>query len=98
MYKVAGGCIRRFLRLDHGLVYLADGCAHLLDVGDNLGRPAIEAKDRIIQGLEPNLLAVFADALVFDRLRLASLQLGPEFAVGRSCSLRRLDEHAVMLA
>src|SRR6478752_1622781 len=67
------GCMHAFLRFDHGLVYLADGSAHFFDVGHNLERPAIETKDRTVQGVDPDLLAVFADTLVFGRLRLASI-------------------------
>ena len=98
------------VELDHGLGP-ADrgdlaGVLHALDllrrdVGRELDHPdrlAAAIEDRIVGGLDPDLAAALAEALVLRGLEFAAVQLGPEFAIGRALALGRIDEHAVMLA
>ncbi len=61
-------------------------------------RFAAQVEDRIVAGLNPNLHATFADPLVLARVELTAPKLVPEQTVGLAGPLRRVDEHAMMLA
>ena len=60
------------------------------DVGGvfhDLERLAVEVEDRVVGGLDPDLPAALADALVFAGLEFAAVQLGPERAIGLAVAL-----------
>ena len=57
------------------------------DVGgelDDLERLAVEVEDRVVGGLDPDLLAALADPLVLGGLKLAPSELLPELPVLRA--------------
>src|SRR5262249_26658250 len=51
-----------------------------------------------VGGVDPDFLAVLAEALVLRGLELAAIEAGPEVAIARALALGRADENAVMLA
>jgi hypothetical protein len=64
----------------------------------HLVRLAVQIKNRIVGGLNPDILATLADALVFPRLILATIEVVPERAIGAAITLGGRHEHAVMPA
>ena len=98
------------IELDHGLrardrrdLAVVIGGFHLRfsDVGGefhNLVRLAATALDRIIGGLDPDLLSALADAHIFARVEFAAAELFPELPVVAAARIIRLDEHGVVLA
>ena len=98
------------LEFDNRLRF-ADGCdlAHIVCVLqllhghvsrklDHLEGFSVGIQNRVIGSLNPDLLAAFADALVFGRLVFAAIQRRPELAVFAALLVGRLDKHAVVLA
>ena len=96
---VVGGDDRAVdVELDHGLG-LADGgdlagvvgvlqllLGHVRGILDDLERLAVEVEDRVVRGLDPDLLAPLADPLVFRRLVLAAVELWPRTPCIRGCA------------
>src|SRR6185436_13872224 len=78
--------------------------AHLYhggDVGgvlDDLEDPAIAIADRVVRGLDPDLLAALAETLVLAGVKLSAVELRPELAIFGAVAIRLLGEHRVMLA
>ena len=64
----------------------------------NLERLAVAVENGIVGRLNPDFLAALAKPLVLGGLVFAAIESRPEFPVGRTVALRRIDEHAVMLA
>ena len=50
---------------------------------------AVEVADRVVGGLDPDLPAALADALIFARLEFAAVQVGPERAIAVAVALPR---------
>ena len=65
---------------------------------DHLEGLSAGIENRVIGSLNPDLLAAFADALVFGRLVFAAIQGRPELAIFAALLVGRLDKHAVVLA
>ncbi len=64
-----------------------------------LKRLAAAVEDRVVRGLQPDLAAALADALVFAAVELAAAELGPERASTRAFAAPAgSSEDAVMLA
>ena len=75
--------------------------ALLGDVGgelDDLVGLAGSVEDRVVGGLDPDLLVVLAEPSVGRRLRLALPQVRPELLISRGRHFGRIAEHAVVLA
>ena len=71
------------------------------DVGrdlDDLQNRALRIHHGIVGGLNPDLAAALADALVFARVEFAAAELGPEFFVVGAARVVRVDEQAVVFA
>ena len=58
----------------------------------------LRVEDRIVAGLNPDLLAALADALVLAGVEFAAAELVPEQPVFGALPIGRIDEHAMMLA
>ena len=108
---VVGGDDRAVqVELDHSLRLVDGGELALVigvlqlgggDVGgelDDFERLAVEVKDRVVRGLNPDFFAALADAFVFGGLEFAIVQVAPELLVLGAGPVGRLDKHAVMLA
>ncbi len=70
------------------------------DVGrelDDLPELAV-LEDRVVGGLDPDLAAVLADALVFPAIELSAVEHGPELAIVLRCGVARIAEDAMMFA
>ena len=84
----------------HDLLGLLHGLHRGGDVGgvfDDLERLAVGIQDRIVAGLNPDLLAALAEALVLVGVELAASELVPEHPILGALRVGRVDEHAVML-
>lgn len=65
---------------------------------NDLGDFSMFVEDRVIGGVQGDLLAVLADARELLRLEPVCLELIPELDIFGTGLVGRLDEHAVMLA
>ncbi len=63
---------------------------------DDLRHLAIQIEDRIVGGLNPDLLIGLSEPLEFGSDEFAAAELRPEFPVVGGLRIGRIDEHAVM--
>src|SRR5690606_29150585 len=64
---------------------------------DDLERLAVFAENGVIAGLDPDFLAVAAEALVFGGLELAAAQGFPELTVFHAVAVWLVDEHGMVV-
>ncbi len=70
---------------------------HVGGVLDHFERLAVGVADRVVRGLNPDLFATLAQALVLTRVELTAIELVPERLVLGAGRILGLSEHAVML-